>query len=259
MYQIRINHPLENQRIYLRDICGGDELSVSSDKSTDAIRLIDQLMVLPAQENKSVSLAADLTVSDRDFVLAAIYQRIFGSKIESTIHCEKCKEPIDLDFALPQLVGHLTSELQNKTAWYQEDGTYMTEDKLHFRLPTGNDEYTISGIPADQAREKLLNSCVLSEGENYSIEQLETAIEKIAPFIETKLAAICPDCDARQDIHFSIQAFLLNSLLLQQKRVSYEIHQIASNYKWSHQEILDLPRTMRKTYVNFIEIENDRI
>jgi hypothetical protein len=36
-------------------------------------------------------------------------------------------------------------------------------------------------------------------------------------------------------------------------RLLYEIHRIASSYHWSQQEILQLPRTLRKQYVELIE------
>jgi Cft2 family RNA processing exonuclease len=68
-----------------------------------------------------------------------------------------------------------------------------------------------------------------------------------------EMQAICPECAREQNVRFDMQTFLLVRLKKERPRLLYEIHRIASSYHWSQQEILQLPRTLRKQYVELIE------
>ncbi|MCG8327027.1 MAG: hypothetical protein MI974_05040 [Chitinophagales bacterium] len=255
MYSIGLHYVPEISRIYLRDLCGVDELDVRSSKSEDAIRLINRLLV--KNVNGQLANARLLPVAERDFLLAGIYQRIFGDRIESTVRCQKCNEPFDIDFNLSELVNHLWDGKTTFVDRLLSDGSFQMKDGFHFRLPTGEDEYAVMNLSPENAKAALLKKCLYADPTADSLMKLEEMMDKVAPLVETNLNGVCPECNTSQEIFFSIQHFLLNALLNEKKQTLREIHRIAMSYKWSHSEIINLPRTVRKTYVSFIEKEMD--
>ena len=257
MYSINLNYVPGIDHIYLRDLRGVDELDITSSKSEDAIRLINRLLSKRSGFTENLDQAGLLPIAERDYVLVGIYQRIFGNLIESSIRCQKCNEPFDIDFQLSELVRHLWSGQKEFADWNLNDGTFNNGNKLHFRLPTGEDECAVLHLPPEAAKRELLRRCLLSSNATKSLPKLEEILTKVAPLVETNLNCICPECKASQEIFFSIQNFLLTALLNERKQILREIHLIAMAYKWSHNEIVNLPRSIRKTYVKFIEKELD--
>lgn len=257
MYQISLAYVPGSKQVFVRDLCGADELSVNSTETFDVIRLIDRLLLEGPGSDMGPGKAYKLPVAERDIILTAIYQRIYGDKIDSTLNCRHCNAPFDLNFSLSELVRHLREKEDKPLVRYQQDGTFTGAGELHFRLPTGEDEYAVSVFPPEQARKELFNRCLINPGNINSVEALETLMENAAPLIDTNLTASCPECSTQQEVSFNIQAFLLNSILRERAQLLKEIHQIAVTYKWSHNEIIGLTRNIRKSYVNFIS-ESDR-
>ncbi len=76
---------------------------------------------------------------------------------------------------------------------------------------------------------------------------------EVGPILDLDLEATCPECGARQAIHFDICAHLLGALASERLWLAHEVHTIASAYGWSLAEILGLPREDRRVYVRLIE------
>jgi hypothetical protein len=81
------------------------------------------------------------------------------------------------------------------------------------------------------------------------------ALEAVAPVLDLDIGTACPECGARQSVHFDVQFYLLRAIAQERPLIAREIHRIASAYGWSLQEILGLRRSERRQFVELIESE----
>lgn len=240
------------RRVFLKPLRGQEELAVSGPGIREAIHLLNLLM--ETEEIARVS-AEKIATADRDRLFAAVYKSTYGPSIGSTVNCRACRERFDIDFSLDDLNNHLGGKTNGATAEQLEDGTYRLPSGCRFRLPVGEDELAAADAPAERAVEILLERCILKGDPVEHAEPVQEAMEQLAPVWQMELQAVCPECGAEQLFRFDMQSFLLNRLKNDRNRTSWEIHRLAAAYRWSHREILDLPRSLRQMYVQYIEAD----
>lgn len=240
----------------LRELNGFDEQAVCSLDTMTAISLLERLLVRrPGSPNEQLK-AIQLTASERDSLLAEVYQRTFGTRIESTTRCTVCEELFDLMFDLGDLLAAYRAVPSSETEARREpDGTYRLPGGLQFRLPTGEDEMAVVGLPAEQAELNLLHRCIIEAERGIDLDAVQRAMEEVAPVLNLDLDAQCPECGGKQQVHFDVQFYLLRALEQQSKQFAREVHRLAVAYGWSLNEILSLSRTQRRTFVEFVEGE----
>jgi hypothetical protein len=258
MDQGAIDFPGKSLRLHLRELNGFDEQSISGVDTATAINLIDRLLVRSPGSPIEHFNAAELTASERDRLLAEVYERTFGPRIESTVRCGVCQELFDLTFAIRDLLASLDSVASSPMVTRDPDGTYRTAVGLRFRLPVGTDELAVIGLPPQKAQSVLLQRCILESNEPVEIDAVQEAMENVAPVMNLDLDARCPECGGKQQVHFDIQFYLLRALLQESKRIGREIHRLAVAYGWSLNEILSLSRSQRQAFVEFIESDFSR-
>lgn len=229
----------------LRELTGRDEQMVTDCNTAVAIELLDRLAVTLRAEREF--RAGLLTTSDRDRLLAAVYERTFGDRVESTTRCTQCASLFDLDFSMSALRRVLDTPLPD-TATIETDGSVKLSE-VRFRLPTGDDEMAVMGLGSEEAERLLRERCPI-EG---SLEQVEAAMEEVAPILDQDLDAFCPECRASQKVHFDVQFYLLRAIEQGRKQLLRDVHTIASAYQWHFREILELPRTERQIFVHLID------
>lgn len=230
----------------IRELQGKDELTVTGTGTMSALDLINGLL---AGNGK----AEDIATADRDCMLAVIYRATYGPKVESIVTCRFCDTKIDLNFSIDDLQKHVQENQTEPVAEALEDGTYRLPSGCRFRLPTGEDELAVANFPAEKAAAMLLERCLIEGDPARDGEQVQEAMAKVAPVLQMEMTALCPECGKEQQLRFDIQSFLLSRLKNERKQTSWEVHRLAFAYKWSHQEILDLPRSLRRLYVGFLE------
>ena len=235
-----------------REICGNDLLKINRAGTLDAIQLVDNLLVERPEADIRPGMAASIATADRDELLSAIYRTTFGNRIESTIDCQACEEAFDLNFEVSTLHEFIKKKVAQPDLNKEDDGAFRLRGGPRFRLPNGEDERLLFGLPRGQAGQLLLERCLLDEDAQDNAADIQAVMRQIAPIFETDLQANCPECNHQQDIRFDIQSYLLNALLLEKVELPREVHCLAVNYGWSHQEILDLPRSLRQRYVSLI-------
>jgi hypothetical protein len=245
----------EPSSVRVREMNGYDERAVD-DRTTDtAIRLLDGLV--RADDSSSIGSVADLTASDRDRLLAAVYRAAFGDRIESTVTCSRCRLPFDLRFSLTDLLDSLDRDSHATGAERFPDNTFRLPGTPRFRLPTGRDERAIACLPAADAERELLRRCVV-DGPIADPDALQHALERLAPLMDVELGARCAECGANQVVHFDIQSYLLGALANEHRRLIVDVHRLASAFNWSLGEILSLPRTERRTLVDLVDADRPR-
>jgi hypothetical protein len=238
------------RRLQLPELTGFDEQLVADTHTGTAIRLIDRLLV---QVDSAAPKASALTASDRDRLLAAVYERSFGPRIQSTTRCAGCDQLFDLEFSIEQLRGVLDAPPPDDIS--QHDGIFRTRSGVRFRLPTGEDEMAASAAAPDQAVRVLTERCILDAAADVSIDAIEDMIEAVAPVLDIDLNAVCPECGHEQTVHFDMQFYLLRAIEQNRAQVTRDAHLLATTYRWSYQEILGLPRSVRQAFVRLIEAD----
>ena len=255
--QVSLKFMPDSRWVCLRELGGHDEQAVAGTGTVEAIRLLDQLLVAVPGSDMASGKAKALATADRDRLLAAVYIRTYGSRIQSTVKCNSCGAPFDMDFSLEELVRHLDSEAAKVEIEKTSTGVFKLPDGRLFRLPTGEDEYAVLGMSPEVAESTLLARCVVEGNPSKDHESLQRAMHSLAPVIDLDMDASCPDCNHQQLVHFDIQYYLLYSLHQEQKQLAWEVHQLAKAYGWHLNEILELPRRVRRTYVALVESDMD--
>lgn len=255
MNYIALGTALDAKRACLRELCGLDEQSVTGIDTRTAIQLLGRLLVAESDADLQPCQAVDLTVADRDVLLAAVYERTYGSMIESTLECSSCSASFVLDFSLPDLVAKVYQAREQVGVSRQADGTYLLPNGCCFRLPTARDEMDVLGMSIAEVDKALLSRCLIEGDVQTHRHAVEQAMEQLAPAVDLDLDACCPECDALQAIRFNLQSYLLEALLQDRARLAREVHRLATAYGWSLNEILSLTRMQRRTHVKLIEAE----
>jgi hypothetical protein len=237
----------------LREMTGRDEYSVVGTGTDSAIRLLTALLDSNASKGSAELKAADLVAADRDCLLAAVYKRAFGDRIESTVNCGQCHQPFDLDFSLDRLIASVTDAKADRSCKALGDGLFEAMNGLKFRLPTGSDELAGAALPMGEAETFLLRCCTPQGTWREGQADFEELLEQVAPLIDLELIAPCPECNHAHIIHFDIQTYLLGSLVAERHRLLTEINKIARSYSWSLTEILSLSRSDRRQFVELIQ------
>jgi hypothetical protein len=245
---VTLRYTPEISRVNIRELYGAAELSVQDASAHSVLRLLSQLIIDTGQEVPS----KNIVTADRDAILATIYLNTYGSKIASTVHCQACTSKFDLDFSLPDLQTHLLQQADLMTFASEQLGVYVLDNVCRFRLPNGDDELSIEGLLQGTARTALLNRCILEGDRNIDADQIEQAMQQIAPILQTEMDARCPECGQNTLVQFDIQSFLIGRIINERKLTAWEIHCIANAYHWQHDDILQLPRSLRKMYVQYI-------
>jgi hypothetical protein len=194
-----------------------------------------------------------LTVLDRDVLLIALRQLLFGDRIQSTVNCPhaECGRKIDLDFRLSEL------PIPDRSDAAPEYELVIEGQSFHYRLPNGGDQEAIASIvqaEPDRAEQLLMQRCV-EGGEALTADQQATLREDMArhdPQLETESDVHCPECGNDFSVHFDIQDFLLREIAGAHLELYQQVHTLAWYYHWSEAEILAMPYQKRHIYLDLL-------
>ncbi len=194
-----------------------------------------------------------LTVLDRDVLLIAMRQLLFGDRIQSTIVCPNadCGKKMDLDFRLSDL------PVPDRSDAAPEYEVTLDGQPFRYRLPNGGDQEAVASLvkaDPDRAEQSLAQRCV--EGDDtLSADQLAALREDMAnhdPQLETEFGVHCPECGNDFSVHFDVQDFLLREIAGTHLELYRQVHTLAWYYHWSESEILAMPSQKRHIYLDLL-------
>jgi hypothetical protein len=252
--KVAVQHGSQPGWAFLREMRGDDEESVGGTDSEAAIALLDRLLVAQPGAVVGPGGAAELTVADRDQLLAEAQLAELGVTIDSTVDCGACGKPFDIEFDLAALIASLRSDAPGSSANREQAGVYRLADGRRFRLPRGDDERAVAGLDPAEAERTLLQRCLL-DGDVADADAVSDAMREVAPLLDVEVAATCVECGHAQSVRFDLQHYFLSEIVDARPQRAREVHQIAMAYRWSLAEILSLPRGRRRLHVNLIERE----
>ena len=232
----------------LRELRGRDEMVSWSGGAVAASELLERLMVGKPRGLESVW---QLTLSDRDRLIADLYRHYFGEIVEATADCTACDRKFELGFSLVELLDDLSGDA-TEVSGPDVAGVYALDGVGRFRLPTAGDERDTFGLPADVLRRTLLARCMVEGSGADHAAEIECAMARLSPVLNLDLPASCALCGAAAPVRFDIVSFFLSALWRERVLLEREVHCLARAYRWRHAEIMTLPRSERRAYVALV-------
>lgn len=197
-----------------------------------------------------------LSLADRDRIVAVLHTACFGDCIESIVTCSACRQQFEVTFSLAEEVleplARSTSSV--RTIENEEYGTYHLPDGSRFRVLNTEDERALRGLSVEQVFQELLRRCLIS-GDVSAEDSLASAMEAVAPILDVDIPVTCALCQSQEKIRFEMVSFFVASLQRERPILLREIHRLASAYHWRREDIMALPRSLRRAHVALIEAD----
>jgi hypothetical protein len=195
-----------------------------------------------------------LAPTDIDVLLLWLRQRVTGDIVTATTHCEaaSCNARVDISFSIAAYVEHHRPHQPRLPA--SDDGWFRLDDHrdVEFRLPSAGDELAIALDPDPEVA--LMRRCIRPAAITQAVrEQVEAAMEALAPSLFSELQGTCPECGATVGADFDPLQYTLLELRDQAAMIYEEVFAIARQTHWPEAEILALPTARRARYAELVE------
>lgn len=276
-----------HREVILVPLSGREEALLAESSRQGSASLVTRLLSRCVQRIGEISpvseaFARGLIVADRLYLLLKLREVTFGPRVQATIACPwpDCGKKVDIDFSIhdipvtpsedkgPFYQMHLSSEAAPNI-----DGEKQAE--VVFRLPTGEDQEVIGPLLVRneaQALNLLLARCIQSIGglnvDNPELidglsplarMQIEKQMLAAAPQVDLEMGAVCPECGREFSVPFDLQDFFFGEMRTSRDLLYREVHYLAYHYHWSEKEIMEMPKQRRRTYIEILADEIERL
>lgn len=249
------------REVWLRPLTGHlelrlAELATAQANSPGKISALLDSAIVRDENCPEGGLASNLCVADRQYLMLTLARMLGGDQRWLTAQCERCDAPFDIEIALPALPVQLAGE------GYPFAAARVQDADVVLRVPTGVDQERVANAASEQAALKsLVESCVLLVNGSaplpnflesctpQDIDEMEAALEAVAPSVGTTMSVVCPECGAEQLMELDPYAMAGVS----DEQLLGELHTLASRYHWGEEAILSLNRARRLSYLRLIE------
>jgi hypothetical protein len=231
---------LGERRLLLEELDGHAELAADPGDPEAASRLLARLVREPSGPPVEVG---DLLVAWRDRVLAALFERELGSRVDSQARCAACGEEYAFGFELSSVIESQSIVASATGLALDADGRFQLDDGAWVRPPTVGDV-------ARHADPDALATALC--GSSMPRDRVEAVLDDAAPLLSLDLETRCVQCEQEQVLRFDISSYLLESLAAERPLLIRETHLIASRYGWGHDTIMSLSRQDRRAYASLI-------
>lgn len=214
-------------------------LSVLDSGTLDFRDALDSLVT-----NRLGAPAADLPIGRRDAALVSIRIISFGRTALIRAECERCGEQLEAELDLSSLP--LDAPVPARVP------VLVDGDEWFVRMPTSSDLRRAGH--ADDPQRFLIESCLddPARGRSDDVDLLaavEAAIESADPMIDVSLDMACPNCQHSTTRRFDIATHLWREIEGYGRRLTLEVHWLASRYGWTEPEVLALSPARRRAYL----------
>jgi transcription elongation factor Elf1 len=229
--------------------------------------LLARCVVMDGLPGIGDAFIADLTVGDREALLLHLHRLSFGSRLSSVLTCPQCGERLDLELEAGDL---LLPPYAHPQPWY--DNEFQADEAryaVRYRLPTGADLDAIAPLAALEpaaAAEALIGRCVrqaIVDGETLSTlpAAFHTAFAAVVaqrdPQAELTIAMTCPLCGHEFSVLLDMATYLGQEIEQRAATLYREVHTLALFYHWSEADILTLPVSRRRMYLEMLDATVD--
>lgn len=236
-----------------------------------------------SQQDHIERMIEGMTIGDRTALLLYLRKMTFGDMIQAEIKCNSCGQMNSLELSISNLLR--TDKIEAKVHYDIEVDGYSIKTRLlcgkdqtelvrkinHQKNNSGNNTGDGSNIEASNKlsshMKKIIYSCIVySKPPLYNSESVRndeelsddltlkigSKLSELDPLADIVLTMNCPSCKHYVSVPFYIEQFFFEEICARYHQLEYEIHWLAFHYHWSEHDILSLPLTRRKRYVEMI-------
>jgi len=217
-----------------------------------------------APDSTAAELAAML-VGRRDATLLALREQLFGSAFTGVTSCPACGEEMELAFGIDEVRRERVAESSSRQVvegFVEQivEGDY----RIEFRVPSSEDLLAIEEVgDLDVARARLFERCVTRAtlgGDaiapaglpQHVVDLIAARMGAADPQADVQIDVDCPSCGHAWREPFDIATFLWSELAVLARRLVGEVHELASAYGWSEEQILGLSPARRSAYLEMV-------
>ena len=204
---------------------------------------------------------SNLSIGQRDLCLLGLRELTFGSHMSGLAACPECKEKVEVDFDIRDVVPETTRipDLDKAFKSSNEVRLDLPEWKIRFRLPNNTDMMSASASEI-QTPMDLLAACLLEVQHNgrqagkddLTEEVVETIAEQMIqrdPYISISMGLKCPSCGHEWPMILDILSYFMSEINNWAMRILHVVHHLASAYGWSESDILTMSAWRRQKYL----------
>ncbi len=248
----------------LRPLSGREEDWLARNATLPSALAVTQLLgnclVRLGSAAPTLDMVRRLLIGDRDYLMLELRRLTLGDEFQAVLACPKCGGKIDVTF----FAGDIPVErCPQKTAVYELAlrSTGKHSRTVRFRLPSGADQESVTGMPLPAAADALLQRCLIGKPSPLNGKERNKVIDamaRLSPQVELELDVSCPECSHAFVAPFDTTAFFLQEMRAGNRQLLGEFHALAFHYHWSETEILRLERGRRRAYLSLLHDELQR-
>jgi hypothetical protein len=168
-----------------------------------------------------------------------------------------CGEEVELSFAIDEVRCDSVAESSSRRV-------VERDLEIEFRLPSSDDLAAIDALDdLEAARARLFERCVIRATRNGDAIAPAELPARIVELVAARMAAADPQADVQLDVDcpscahawrepFDIVTFFWSELAVFARRLLAEVHELASAYGWSEEQILNLSPARRNAYLEMV-------
>jgi hypothetical protein len=267
MRRATVNFPLVTscagarlEKAVLRELNGRDQEQLLEQKPLSTIvrmlQLLDSVVDFgdEADQNEKTHLLSSLPVGDFVALVLELRRLTFGDLMQCLITCPVCKQEMAANIPTARLIQKpLTAETKN----FEKKIRGFT---LKLRPITCAD-LTCSAESKRSPLEQLARRCILEcvpaipeTLDSQFLAEISAELAELDPQADILLYLECPNCSHKFQAPFYPEDFFLREIDAKKAQLEGEVHWLAFNYHWSENEILALPLSKRRRYVDLINM-----
>jgi hypothetical protein len=168
------------------------------------------------------------------------------------VACPRCEAELELSLDLARVV----QEQVHDTGLEVRVG----DGSLEFRLPTRLDlEAVLPLADPGEARRALAERCLLAAPQvltplpDVAVAAISERMGEADAAGALDLSARCPECRHEWEEPLDVADFVAGEVAAEARTLAAEVHALATAYGWGEEEILALPPTRRRMYLELVE------
>lgn len=242
--------PLSGRVVFLRPLTGSHEAVLLDTRHLDEAEAALALLASVFDSDEPIDWL-DVPVHDVDYALLQVHRMVFGKTVRTVAYCQNadCNAPMDIEFDIDDYLEHKRPRPMEGVAEVAEHD-WWTDDGSRFRAPNLRDE--IEAMRTDDRVATLKQRCIERGSEDKTVEEIEAALDRLAPNLTSELSATCPECGKSVEQSFDPRAYVLTELRDKAMFLDSDAHLIASTYHWSYNEIVSLQSDRRAQFAERI-------
>ncbi len=183
---------------------------------------------------------SELPLGARDRALIELRVATFGPLASVRINCVNCNEQLEAELDL--------TALPSDSAEADSIAVELDGRAVRVRLPRLAD--LRAARRADDPRVELIRRCCGDVRlDDMEITTVERAIEEADPMIDVSVELRCPACADDTNCRFDVSTHLWSEMERYGRRLTLEVHRLATRYGWTEAEVLALSPVRRRSYL----------